>query len=55
MSQQISLDKNVTIEFTPQQLTIIFALLKKGSYEQVAEIVNTIEKQVISQLQTNEQ
>ena len=51
MQQQINLDKNVTIEFTPQQLTTVISFLNKGAYEQVAGIIATIEKQVIEQLQ----
>lgn len=49
--QQINLDKNVTIEFTPAQLSVVVSQLQKGSFEMVAGVIGSIEQQVIKQVQ----
>lgn len=49
--QQINLDKNVTIEFSPADLSVVVALLRKGSFQQVAPVIQSIEQQVIKQVQ----
>jgi hypothetical protein len=41
----------VNIEFTPQQLQIVMAYLQKGVFEQVAPVINSIEQQIIKQLE----
>jgi len=50
MQNQIQLDKNVTIEFTPAQLSIVVSQLQKGSFEMVAGTIQAIEQQVIKQV-----
>lgn len=50
MEQQINLNKNVTIEFTPQQISIVFAVLKKQTYEQVCDVIGSIESQILKQV-----
>jgi hypothetical protein len=49
--QSVHIDKNIFIELTPEQLQITVNILKKGSFEVVAPIINSIERQVLQQLQ----
>jgi hypothetical protein len=48
--QNINIDKNVSIEFTPDQIGIIFAVLKKQQYDQVADLINSIHGQIVKQM-----
>lgn len=48
--QQIKLDKNVTIELTPQYLQIVLGYLAGGAFKDVSPVINSIEQQVIEQL-----
>lgn len=47
--EQINLNKNVKIEFTPEQIGIVLAVLRKQSYEQVVDVITSIQGQVIEQ------
>lgn len=47
---ELSLNKNVTIELTPQQIQVVLIQLRKGAFEIVAPVIAEIEKQILEQL-----
>lgn len=47
--EQLTLDENVKIEFTPDQIGYVLNVLRKQQYDQVASIISSVEKQVLSQ------
>ena len=48
--QTINVTSNVKLELTPQQLNIVLIHLKSGRYDQVCEVLNEIERQILSQV-----
>jgi hypothetical protein len=48
--EKIKVDKNVIIELTPQQLSIIMSHLGKGVYENVSGVISHIQNQVVQQI-----
>lgn len=49
--QQIKLDKNVTIEFTPEQMVIVLDIITNAAYPyvKISPIINSIETQLFKQ------
>lgn len=47
--EQLTLDENVKIEFTPDQIGYVITVLRKQQYDQVAGIIASVEKQVMAQ------
>lgn len=50
MNQQVNITKNVIIELTPAQLQVVIGLVRKGVYENVIGVLNSIETQVVKQM-----
>lgn len=46
--EQLTLDENVKIEFTPEQIGYVLNVLRKQQYDQVAAIIASVEKQVLA-------
>lgn len=47
--EQINLNKNVVVEFTPEQIGFLLTVLRKQQYDQVVNIIASMEVQVMKQ------
>ncbi len=48
--EQIKLEKNVLLEFKPEQIALIINVLREQPYKLVIELLNSIETQIIKQM-----
>lgn len=48
--EQINLNKNITIEFTPEQIGYILNVLREQPYKHSVDVITLIQQQVISQV-----
>lgn len=50
--QQINVDFDLNIRFTPAALSVVISHLQEGSFKQVQPVLNDIERQIMEQVQT---